>query len=173
MAAVHYPEDEETGGFWPVKGCIPLAEAITSLVFSNDGVSTVGVIEDATTPGTTLIDPADWTLRPDMWIYDGNNIRRITLAFGPAYPIKSATVKLDRPFPGALVRVPLFVTRRAFQSVSITNIGGAVGTINNGMTLPVGLTRNADQETISKPGKQSAICYDATGTTFAISLQNS
>ena len=173
MAAVHYPENDQTGAFWPVKGCIPSEEAVTAFVFSNDGLTTLGVIEAASNPGIDDIDPDDWTLHKNLYVYDGDNIRRITLSFGPAYPIKSATVKLDRPFPVALVQVPLFITRRAFQSVSVLNIGAANGTINNALVLPPGVGTNASQETLSSAKKQSAICYDATGTTFTISLQNS
>jgi hypothetical protein len=173
MAAPHYPENNQTGAFWPVKGCIPTQEAVTAFVFSNNGTDTLGVIEAASNPGVDNIDPADWHIRPDMWVYDGDNIRRITLARGPAYPIKSATVKLDLPFPVALVRVPLVITRRGFQSLSILNIGAANGTINNNMTLPPGISVSPNQEALTKRGKQSAVCYDATGTTFIISLQNS
>lgn len=173
MAATHYPENNQTGAFWPVKGCLPMAEAVTAFVFSNDGVSTLGIIRDATTPGTSLIDPNDWHLRPDLYIYDGDNVRRITLAFRPAYATPSATVKLDRPFPVALVNIPLFIVRRGFQSFSIVNTGAAPGLIDNALVNPAGVGINANQETVTIAKKQSVICYDATGTTFAISLQNS
>lgn len=171
MAVQFYPELDETGGFYPVSGCLPFEQAISGLVFSGSGTKlTVHNSGGAVLP----IDLDDWDaayLTQGSYLYDGTEIRAIISSRRPLSTDVTGEVIIERAFTTPLTSDPLEVTRKGFQQFDIYNSGAASGTVNT-ITLAAQESFSANQETMARIGsKQVPLCYDATGTTFKISVR--
>ncbi len=163
------------GGFYPDKGCVPPEVAITGLKFSTypGGLYPYRVyVYDGTNPNVDPVDPdLMHVFRPGAsYLYDGDELRTIVRVAYPSGNEAAAWVEIDRPFPANKVEVSLEITYKPGFEISVANIGGAAGLLNN-YTFPVGMPVTSNQESVTAPIKQDAICYDATGTQFAISVK--
>ncbi len=170
MAVVkYYNPNGVTGAEYPVAGCLPYEDDLVDYAFTSALLSTTIAIQDRVSPGVALADPTRLPLSSSVWIYDGSEIRRVVQTMYGTDPELTLYVKIDRPFSAATVNGDLKVTYKGFAEWSISNIGGAAGIVN-GASFAAGSNYTRNQESITVADKQEPCCYDATGTTFEISV---
>lgn len=154
---------------WATKGTVPEGELATGYQIDSSG--TTCIVEATSNPG---VDPVDAGLRPQIrkgvYIHANDQLRLVTEVY-PQHNSAQLRFTTDRAFNPVLTNQVFNVVKREYKLVSIANIGGVDGTIDEETFIA---DQTATWPNESSDGVQNSapvILYDATGTEFAIQVE--